>query len=159
MVQMYQGLREGEMRLAAERFVEEYIRPRIFPEMRQLLNEMRRVRTEIWAVSSTNDWVIEAGVREFGIEPQRVLAAKVRTVDGVVSDEVLDVPTDEGKAAALRRVGLQAPDTVFGNSIHDAAMLALAHRPFAVNPTEALIERAGAEGWPIFWPVGTEPRH
>ncbi len=37
-----------------------------------------------------------------------------------------DVPTDEGKAGALARAGLSRPDAVFGNSIHDLAMLEIA---------------------------------
>ena len=156
MVQMYQGLSEGEMRQAADNFVEEYVRPRVFPEMRTLVQELLRAGVEIWAVSSTNNWVIESGVRSFGIPAARVLAATVRVDEGRVTEVVMDVPTDEGKAAALRRVGINAPDTVFGNSIHDAAMLALAGRPFAVNPTAALSHQAAESGWPVFWPDGTE---
>ena len=32
-------------------------------------------------------------------------------------------------------MGVTAPDAVFGNSVHDAAMLAIARRAFPVNPT------------------------
>ncbi len=161
MVQMYQGLRESEMRRAAASFFAERIQPRIFPELRELLERLQALGTQIWAVSSTNVWVIEEGVRQFGIAPERILAARVRVVDGLVTNEVLDVPTDEGKAVSLRRAGVPAPDAVFGNSVHDAAMLAIANRPYAVNPTPALVERAQAEGWPIYLPAAvrqSDPR-
>ncbi len=70
----------------------------------------------------------------------------------MVTDVLLDVPTDEGKVAALARVGVTAPDAVFGNSVHDAAMLAIARRAFPVNPTPGLVERSAQEGWPVYYP-------
>jgi HAD superfamily phosphoserine phosphatase-like hydrolase len=153
MVQMYQRLREDEMRRAAKVFFESRIERNIFPEMLALVDELRSKGVEIWAVSSTNNWVIEEGVRRFGIPAERVLAARVEVRDGVVTDVIRDVPTDEGKVAALARVGVAAPDAVFGNSIHDAAMLAIARRAFPVNPTAALVERSLLEGWPIYTPA------
>lgn len=158
MVQMYQRLREVEMRRAAKVFFEERIEQNIFPEMLELVTELRDNGVDIWAVSSTNNWVIEEGVRRFGIPANRVLAACVEAKDGVVTDVLLDVPTDEGKVAALRRVGVAAPDAVFGNSVHDAAMLEIARRAFPVNPTSALVERAAQEGWPVYYPGSIRPR-
>src|SRR5262249_607092 len=130
MVQMYQRLREEEMRRAAKVFFEKQIERNIFPEMLALVKELRGVGVEIWSVSSTNNWVVEEGVRRFGIPANRVLAAEVEVKDGVVTDLLVDVPTDEGKVAALARVGVRAPDAVFGNSVHDADMLAIARRAF-----------------------------
>jgi phosphoserine phosphatase len=162
MVQVYQGLREEEMRRAAAAFFRTHIERHIFPEMRQLIGELQQKEVEIWAVSSTNDWVIEEGVRRFNIPANRVLSARVQVVEGVVTDRLVDVPTDEGKVTALARVGIgtgkQVPDAVFGNSVHDAAMLAIARRAFPVNPTAALTERSGFEGWPVYFPASVAPR-
>jgi phosphoserine phosphatase len=157
MVQMYQRLREEEMRRAAKTFFETQIEQNIFPEMKQLVEELRGKGVDIWAVSSTNNWVIEEGVRGFGIMPDRVLAARVLVRDGVVTDTILDVPTDEGKVAALARAGITAPDAVFGNSVHDAAMLAIARRAFPVNPSAGLVDRSAKEGWPVFYPASVRP--
>ena len=153
MVQMYQGLREDEMRKAAAEFFASQIEKNIFPEMLQLVGELKAKGVEVWAVSSTNDWVIEEGVTRFGIGADRVLAAKVEVVKGVVTEKLLDVPTDDGKVASLAGVGIVAPDAVFGNSVHDAAMLAIARRAFPVNPSAGLMERSGVEGWPVYWPA------
>ncbi|HEX3967309.1 MAG TPA: haloacid dehalogenase-like hydrolase [Edaphobacter sp.] len=158
MVQMYQRLREEEMRRAAKAFFDAQVERNIFPEMKALVEELLGRGVEIWAVSSTNNWVIEEGVRRFGISAERVLAARVEVRDGVVTDVVLDVPTDEGKVAALGRVGVTAPDAVFGNSVHDAAMLGIARRAFPVNPTAGLVERSAQEGWPVYYPVSVEPK-
>jgi phosphoserine phosphatase len=153
MVQMYQRLREEEMRRAARVFFAERIERNIFREMKQLVDELRGKGVDIWAVSSTNNWVIEEGVRRFGIPAERVLAARVEVRGGVVTDRIVDVPTDEGKVAALRRAGVVRPDAVFGNSVHDAAMLEIARRAFPVNPTPALQERSALEGWPVYFPA------
>jgi phosphoserine phosphatase len=152
MVQMYQRLREDEMRRAAKAFFAAQVERNIFPEMLALVEELRGKSVDIWAVSSTNNWVIEEGVRRFGIPAERVLAARVEVKDGVVTDVLLDVPSDEGKVASLGRVGVTAPDAVFGNSVHDAAMLGIARRAFPVNPTPGLVERSAAEGWPVYYP-------
>jgi HAD superfamily phosphoserine phosphatase-like hydrolase len=157
MVQMYQRLREDEMRRAAKAFFATQIEPNIFPEMKELVDELRAKGVEIWAVSSTNNWVIEEGVRRFGIPAERVLAACVHVKDGVVTDVIRDVPTDAGKVAALARVGVTSPDAVFGNSVHDAAMLEIARRAFPVNPTPALAERSAQEGWPVYYPATVRP--
>jgi phosphoserine phosphatase len=157
MVQMYQRLREDELRRAAKNFFASQIEPNIFAEMKELVDELRGRGVDIWAVSSTNNWVIEEGMKRFGIPAERVLAARVQVKDGVVTDTILDVPTDEGKVASLKRVGVTAPDAVFGNSVHDAAMLAIARRAFPVNPSPALSERSAQEGWPVYYPATVRP--
>jgi HAD superfamily phosphoserine phosphatase-like hydrolase len=156
MVQLYHGLREEEMRRAAKAFFTKQIEPHIFPEMLALVNELRDRGVEIWAVSSTNDWVIEEGVQRFGIPAERVLTARVQVKNGVVTDVVLDVPTDEGKVSSLARAGITAPDAVFGNSVHDAAMLGIARRAFPVNPTAELLERSAQEGWQVYYPASVK---
>lgn len=156
MVQMYAGLRDAELRAAAARFVDEYVRPRIFEELFTLVARMREAGIELWAVSSTNRWVIAEGLRDFGIPEPRILAADVRVKDGIITSEILDVPTDEAKAAALKRVGLPRPDAVFGNSIHDLAMLELARCAFPVNPSPALVEAAAKKGWGYYRPRAAE---
>ena len=157
MVQVFRGVTDEAMREAARMFFAERIERNIFPEMLDLVEALQAKGVAIWAVSSTCDWVIEEGVKRFGIAPERVLAARVAVRDGVATEELLDVPTDEGKVASLKRVGIVAPDAVFGNSVHDAAMLAIARRAFPVNPTPALVERSAREGWRVYYPASVMP--
>ncbi len=107
-------------------------------------------------MSSTNKWVVTEGVREFAIPEERILAAEVRVTEGLITSELVDVPTDEGKAATLARVGLHRPDAAFGNSIHDLAMLKIARKAFPVNPSPALVEAAAKNGWGYFRPEAAE---
>lgn len=153
MVQVYAGLPERALREAAATFFSEQMEEKIFPELRTLVETLLRAEVQLWAVSSTNHWIIEEGMRRFGIASGQILAAQVTSRDGILTEELVDVPTDEGKVASLRRVGVTRPDAVFGNSIHDAAMLAFARQAFAVNPTPGLLERSAQEGWPVYHPV------
>jgi phosphoserine phosphatase len=156
MVQMYAGLREAELRAAAAQYVAEFVRGRVFAEMAALVGKLGAAGVELWAVSSTNKWVVSEGVRELGIAEERVLAAEVAVERGNITDRIVDVPTDEGKAATLKRVGMPNPDAVFGNSIHDLAMLEIARNAFPINPSPALLEAAARNGWGYFRPVAAE---
>jgi phosphoserine phosphatase len=157
MVQVYRGLPVATLRAAAAEFFTTRIEQNIFPEMLELIQALQANGVDIWAVSSTNDWVIEEGVQRFNIPADRVLCARVAEENGIVTDRLIDVPTDEGKVASLHRAGITAPDAVFGNSVHDAAMIAIARGPFPVNPTLALIQRSFDEGWPVYYPASVAP--
>jgi len=159
MVQIYAGLRDQELREAAAQYVREFVRPNVFTEMHSLLNNLRRAGVEIWAVSSTNHWIVCEGVRALEIPEDHVVAAQVRVDAGIICNELVDVPTDEGKAASLVRIGRPNPDAVFGNSIHDLAMLKVARNPFPVNPSPALLEAAAQNGWGYFMPQDVEGLH
>jgi len=156
MVQIYAGLREQELRNVAAQYVREFVLPHLFHEMVSLLATLRQAGVELWAVSSTNRWVVAEGVRAFGIPEEHVLAAEVRVADGLICSEIVDVPTGEGKAVTLKRIGLSAPDAVFGNSVHDLAMLKMARCAFPVNPSPALLEAAAKRGWGYFRPQAAE---
>jgi phosphoserine phosphatase len=157
MVQCFAGCTEAQMREAARIFFASYIEPNIFSELRDLVTELQRDGVDLWAVSSTCDWVIEEGVKRFAIPADRVLAARVAVENGLVTDRLLDVPTDEGKVASLRAAGIHSPDAGFGNSVHDAAMLSLARRAFPINASPTLLERSAEERWPVYFPAGTAP--
>lgn len=133
-------------------FFEARIVPRIFPEMLELTLRLRDAGCEIWAISSTNDWVVRAGVQRFGISPERVIAACVQTANGCATDRLVRVPTDQGKAEAIRELLPRMPDAVFGNSMHDFQMLELAKRAFAINPNPDLEEVARQRGWVVYQP-------
>jgi phosphoserine phosphatase len=152
MVTIHAGLTVADIERAAEAFFVQVLEPRIFVDMRELTTRLNVSGCELWAVSSTNEWVISAGASRFGIAKQRVLAASVEIADGVATDRLIQVPTDEDKALAIRKHISRVPDVVFGNSIHDAAMLGLARNAFAINPNPDLEELAKQNGWRVYWP-------
>jgi phosphoserine phosphatase len=157
MVTMHDGLPMAELYRAAEEFFEEVVASRIFPDMRELTRRLAESGCELWAVSSTNNWVVEAGAKRFGFAPEKILAACVFVEDGLATGRLQRVPTDEWKAVVIREVIGKPMHGVFGNSVHDQAMLELARYPFAVNPNPDLHEVAKARNWTVHWPNGSRP--
>jgi phosphoserine phosphatase len=152
MATMHHGLQEADVQRAADEYFDAHMAADIFPEMRELVRRLQESGCEVWAVSSTNEWVIRAGMKHFGIPEENILAAAVRVVDGKVMDELIRVPSGEGKPRAILDVIGQPPDSAFGNSIWDAAMLGTAGHPFAVNPTAELEKIAQQNNWPVYYP-------
>jgi phosphoserine phosphatase len=153
MVTMNRGLSNEALQRAAAEFYDEVIRQREFPEMRELIGCLTISGCDVWAVSSTNNWVVEVGAGSFGIAPDRVLAACVHVEEKHVTDRLIRVPTDELKAVAIREVIGKPVDAVFGNSVHDVAMLEMAKYRVCVSPTSELERIAQERGWSVYWPV------
>jgi phosphoserine phosphatase len=154
MVTMNRGVSQAAMQRAAKEFFEEVVSHRIFPELQQLTRKLTEQGCELWAVSSTNDWVVEVGAERFGIPRERILAACVEIESGNVTDRLIRVPTDELKVTAIREVIGEPMQGVFGNSVHDQAMLEIAKWPFCVNPNPDLEKVAQERGWPVYRPMG-----
>jgi phosphoserine phosphatase len=152
MVTIHAGLPVIVIESAAERFFVEVLEPRIFLDIRGLTEQLAAAGCELWAISSTNEWVIASGARRFGIPRERVIAASVHVDNGFATDRLRRVPTDEEKAVAIREQIARQPDVVFGNSMHDAAMLDLARQSFVINPNPDLEKLAKRKGWPIYRP-------
>jgi phosphoserine phosphatase len=146
------GLEEKAIRKASRQYFEENIAQYIFPEMQQLVRKLDDQGCEIWAVSSTSEWVIREAMKDFGIPAERILACEVAIENGKITDRITRVPSGEGKAYNIRAVVRRQPDAAFGNSRWDVEMLALAKTPFAVNPSAELTKIAGERGWTVYLP-------
>jgi HAD superfamily phosphoserine phosphatase-like hydrolase len=158
MVTMHHGISEEKLIGAAGRFFDQLFVSQIFPDMHELVRRLQELGCEIWAVSSSNEWVIRAGMKHFGIPENRILAAKVEIDRGIVTDRLIRVPSGTGKPQALREVVKKEIDAAFGNSRWDTEMLAIAKHAFAVNPNMDLETTARERGWRIYFPQGTGSR-
>jgi phosphoserine phosphatase len=152
MVTMHRGLAEADVQRSAIRYFEEHCVRDIFPEMRELVLRLRDADCDVWAVSSTNQWVIQAAMPHFGIPEDKILAAAARIVEGKITDRLLRVPNGVGKAKAIHDAIRGAPDAAFGNSIWDVEMLGIARNAFAINPTAQLEKIAKDRSWTVYYP-------
>jgi phosphoserine phosphatase len=157
MVTMHKGMIDAEVQRAATRFFDLTFVDNIFSEMKELVRRLQAQGCDVWAVSSTNEWVIRAGMRHFAIARDHILAAAVAIDNRRVTDQLVRVPSGGGKPKAIREVVKRDPDVAFGNSRWDLDMLAIARRPIAVNPNADLEETARQRGWNIYFPDGTQP--
>ena len=158
MVTMHKGLSDLAVMEAATEFMTSHFPGRVFPEMKRLVHQLNEQGCEIWAVSSSNEWLIRAGMTQFGIPDSRILAAKVELDHGIVTDKLMRVPSGPGKPKALREVVGKEIHAAFGNSRWDFDMLAIAKHAFAVNPNPDLETTAHQRGWTIYFPDGTGRR-
>jgi HAD superfamily phosphoserine phosphatase-like hydrolase len=159
MVTMHRGLQEEVVQQACDTFFAQAIAPNIFPDMRELVHRLRVSGCDVWAVSSSNQWIIRSGMRTFGIPENRILSAEVEVENGTmgrtITDRLIRVPSGAGKSEAIRfalKSPDQVPDFAFGNAIWDREMLAMSKHPFAINPNPDLKEIAIANGWKVYQP-------
>jgi phosphoserine phosphatase len=158
MVTIHTGMSNTELEQASEEYFAAHVDSQIFPVMRDLVAQLRAQSCDIWAVSSTNQWVIEASAPRFGIARDHVLAAAVTIANGSATDHLVRVPSGDGKPKAIRdNIGPRV-DVAFGNSRWDAEMLEMAQYPFVINPTEELLRVAEQRKWPVYIPGVTAKR-
>lgn len=155
MVTVHRGLKETDVLALARSFFDENFAQQIFPEMRELVSGLQGSGCDVWAVSSTNEWVIREAMRHFKIPREKILAAAVEVSEGTISDRVTRIPSGAGKPKAILKEIGRAPDIAFGNSRWDVDMLTEARVPVAVNPNPDLESLARARKWMIYWPDGT----
>lgn len=152
MVSMHRGMSEAAMMKAAREFMRTAFPGRVFTEMQQLVRQLHEQGCEVWAVSSSNEWIIRAGMEKFGISADRILAAKAFMQGDMVTDRLVRIPSGPGKPKALQEAVNKKIDAAFGNSRWDTEMLEMATHAFAVNPNPDLEALARQRGWTIYFP-------
>jgi HAD superfamily phosphoserine phosphatase-like hydrolase len=155
MVTLHKGLAEAAVLDLARQFFEENFVSRIFPEMRQLVARLQASGCDVWAVSSSSQWLIREAMPHFGISPEKILATAVEIENGIVTDRLVRIPSGIGKPKAILEVIGRPPDAGFGNSRWDTEMLAISRYAIAVNPNPDLERVARQRGWTVYWPDGT----
>ena len=158
MVTIHQGLKEADVLALARTFFEEHFVARIFPEMKELVLRLQKAGCDVWAVSSTNEWVIREAMVHIGIPARKILAAAVAIKNGVITNQLTRLPSGPGKPKAILAEIGEVPDVAFGNSRWDAAMLTLSRFAVAVNPNPDLEKMAQEKSWTIYWPDGMRPQ-
>ena len=154
MVTMHKGMTESAIMKAASDFMEQSFPGHIFPAMQELVRRLRQSDCDVWVVSSSNEWVIRAGMKSFAIAEDHILATQVSVENGIITDRLARIPSGPGKPEVLRAVVKKEIDAAFGNSRWDTEMLAMAKYAFAVNPNPDLEAVARRCGWPIYFPDG-----
>ena len=152
MVTMHRGLRDEIVQQACDTYFPQAVAPAIFPEMRELIARLLAAKCDVWAVSSSNQWIIRSAMKFFGIPPNRILAAETTIDNGIITDRLIRVPSGAGKVEAILSALPSPPDCAFGNAIWDREMLAIAKHAFAINPNPDLKQIALANSWRVHQP-------
>ena len=149
----YAGLTEDRLLSVAEDMFEDVLKPALYTETRDLIDQARRVGCRIVLVTGALDFTMRPLARYLGAD--ELIANKMQFVGGVATGKVIP-PIIEGanKANAIRsycsREGLSLDQCHgYSDSASDYAMLAVVGRPTAVNPDMRLRSIARAYNWPI----------
>lgn len=142
-----------EMLAWREVFIEECIRPLLLPAATELLNKHREAGDELLIITATNRFITEPIARLLGVN--ELIAAEPEFINGSYTGKVIGVPSfREGKVTRLNQwlaeKDLSLKNSWFYSDSHnDLPLLEIVDNPVAVDPDEALHQRATQEGWPI----------
>jgi HAD superfamily hydrolase (TIGR01490 family) len=149
----YAGLSEDRLLTLAEEMFEDLLRPSIFPQARELIEEARRSGCKIVLVTGALDFTVRPLLKHLGADD--LIANKMQYVGGIATGKVIP-PIIEGanKANAIREYCVREKlalekSHAYSDSASDYAMLAIVGRPTAVNPDIRLRALARAYQWPI----------
>jgi len=142
-----------EMHTWREVFIEECIRPLLLPAATELLNKHREAGDQLLIITATNRFITEPIARLLGVN--ELIAAEPEFINGRYTGKIVGVPSfREGKVTRLNQwlaeKDLSLKNSWFYSDSHnDLPLLELVDNPVAVDPDEALHQRATQAGWPI----------
>lgn len=144
------GLREEEVAADAAALFAREFRASILAPVQSWALRLQEAGVEVWMVSGSHRWLVEAGAQALGLRADRVLPVRPTVRDGRLTAEIPEPVTFEaGKAEAIRRRLGRLPQLAAGNTFADRHMLELAEVAVAVEPDPELEELARARDWPV----------
>eukprot|EP00640_Fibrocapsa_japonica_P003084 CAMPEP_0113934292 /NCGR_PEP_ID=MMETSP1339-20121228/1632_1 /TAXON_ID=94617 /ORGANISM="Fibrocapsa japonica" /LENGTH=335 /DNA_ID=CAMNT_0000936025 /DNA_START=74 /DNA_END=1081 /DNA_ORIENTATION=- /assembly_acc=CAM_ASM_000762 len=165
--QLFAGMPISEIRQRTKECFEEHTIQCIRPEMQQLLQLLHeRKDWEVYIVSASPKWVVDAGAFHMGLSPENVIGIEVEEKNGMGTDQLkLPIPLREGKAVVLQKIlDGRSASLCAGNSLDDEALLqtssgvSIVVTPESV-PTEEnrracreLTQMAAEHGWMVHRP-------
>jgi len=142
-----------EMRALSRRHFEQRVRPRIYPQAREVIAEARRHSLPAVLLSATNRIILEPLVKELGLDG--ALCTELQMENGRFTGRIIPpYCVEDGKIhhaeAYCREHGLSLDRAAYyGDSVNDIPMLERVACPVAVNPEGKLLDLARRRGWPI----------
>lgn len=149
-IRFLSGLTPEEIgRIGNDVFHEKY-QNKMYPEMKQLLANLKDYDFEIWILSASPEFLYQQFCEEqLGIPQDRILGVKsIVTADGKTTDQLIfPVPQDEGKAEAVYSFIKTRPLFVAGNSRGDMEMMNTSVGvKMIVNPDDKKVEKGEEAG-------------
>jgi phosphoserine phosphatase len=108
--------------------IDKGLRP--YPPMVKLIHRMQQAGFEIWIISATNRWTVEAYARKFlSVPPERIVGITPLVENGRITskpDPSVPITGGPGKVAAIQRFIRKIPVFAAGDSVGDFEMLSMA---------------------------------
>lgn len=147
----YSGMVAAQARADAEVLLDEFIRPRLFPDAIQALHAHQQAGLRTVLVTGSLDFIVAPLARLLGATD--TLSAALEERGGRFTGVLTTPPLSEGEKARVVQeyADLHQLDLrtcyAYGNDPADISMLETVGHPVAVNPHGALARLAAARGW------------
>ena len=100
-----QGLDTRAVQESAEQFFRDNFRRKIFAPMAASIALLQENGIDVWIVSASHKWIVEAGAAEFGVDADYVIAVTAVVEDGIITGVPVEpVPYGPGKVDAIQSI-------------------------------------------------------
>ena len=146
------GFTPEEMRELVAEAMEPILRPLVYAEPLQLIDQHRERGDSVYIVSATLQEIVQAIADDLGFDGALGTACEV--VDGAYTGKAVRALHAENKAKCVRELAEShgfdlAECTAYSDSHTDIPLLATVGHPVAVNPDRKLRRVATGRGWPV----------
>lgn len=122
--QVMAGLREDDVNQWASAFFENHFVTRIYRAQKDLIKKLKQHGFVVWIVSASNIYVVRAGARHVGIEPDHVIGYQLAVSEKKLTSTLIEpTPYRAGKLEAIMQVIKKQPILIAGDSRGDKEML------------------------------------
>lgn len=152
------GIPEARLQALAAAYFKDHFQQNIYPAQKALIARLQQAGVEVWMVSASNQWIVDAGAPYLGVPLNRVVGIRL-AVDsaGLITETVVPPVTyRQGKVDAILKYIGQQPILVSGDSMTDYEMLVYAKQlRLVINPAERgvsggnITDLAQEHGWHI----------
>lgn len=148
-----EGLPASEMTARMERVWNEKLRERLYPEMRKIIEDHRRLGRHIVIVTTGLGELVEHSKKALG-EDIEIIGTTMHAVDGIWQGRVEGPLYGVHKAVAVKEYAAKHDidlheSYAYSDHYSDAAFLATVGHPVVVNPSLRLQLLAKRKGWEI----------
>ena len=142
------GSTPEELRELVAQAMEPILRPLVYAEPLDLVQQHRARGEPVYIVSATLQEVVQAIADDLGFDGALGTICEVK--DGKYTGRAVRALHAENKAAAVRELGFDlAESTAYSDSHTDLPLLEAVGHPVAVNPDRALRRIAAERRWPV----------
>lgn len=144
-IKFLSGLTPSEIGEIGKMMFHEKYQNKMYPEMKQLVANLKDYDFEVWIVSASPEYLYEKFCAEqLGIPQDRILGVKsLVTAEGVTTDQlVFPVPQDNGKAEVVNTFIKAKPLFAGGNSRGDMELMNTSvGLKMIINPDDKKVEK------------------
>jgi HAD superfamily hydrolase (TIGR01490 family) len=146
------GFTPDEMRELVAEAMEPILRPLVYAEPLQLIEQHRERGESVYIVSATLQEIVQGIADDLGFDG--ALGTVCEVVDGEYTGKAVRALHAENKAECVRQLadshGFALADcTAYSDSYTDIPLLEAVGHPVAVNPDRRLRRVAAERGWPV----------